>query len=103
VNRNFILAMLIGLLFVSCARPEPVVRLVPTPVAVPCPEPPVLTWPALPLDAVNEATPPGAVAQAYVASIYVLKGRLAQALALLNGYRETSPRTEIPAPKPVNR
>lgn len=89
------------LLTVACQRPEVVTRLVPTPVAVPCPEPPILDWPALPLDAVNENTPAGEVAKAYVASIRILKGRLAQALLLLNGYREQTPKTVI-LPPPAN-
>jgi len=90
MKRLMALAFLVG-----CHRP---VQVVPAPVAVPCPEPPVLTWPPLPVESIQPGTPGGAVAQAYLASLYILKARLAEALALLNGYRTATPPTTIPRP-----
>ncbi len=66
--------------------------------AVPCPEPPVLFWPDLPTAHITPATPDGEVAKAWAVSKVILEGRLAEALALLNGYRTASPRTVIPKP-----
>lgn len=69
---------------------------VQVPVAVPCPEPPPLLWPDLPTQHITPATPDGEVAKAWAATKVILEGRLAEALALLNGYRTTTPKTIIP-------
>lgn len=84
---------------VSCQKPETRIVTVQVPVAVPCPEPPLLLWPDLPTAHVTASTPDGEVAKAYVASLQVLKGRLAEALTLLNGYRTATPKTTVPGGK----
>lgn len=89
-------ALLLLCLLTACQKPETRVVTVQVPVAVPCPEPPILVWPDLPTSHVTQATPDGEVAKAYVATIWTLKGRLAEALSLLNGYRIKTPKTELP-------
>jgi len=90
-------AALCLLALTACYRP---VQVVTAPVAVPCPEPPALAWPPLPVDAIGPGTSASAVVQAYVVSLSILRGRLAEALALLNGYRTTTPTTQIPGGRP---
>lgn len=89
-------AALLLCLLAACKAPETRIVTVQVPVAVPCPEPPLLLWPDLPLSHITASTPDGEVAKAYVASIQILKGRLAETLALLNGYRTSTPKTTLP-------
>lgn len=71
------------LLLIGCHKP-----------LVTCPEPPVLTWPAL--VPVTLQTSDADTARAYVVNQRTLKAHLAEALELLNGYRASSPKTIIP-------
>lgn len=60
---------------------------VPRTVVIPCPEPPPVSMPDLPIYHLEADATPDQVAKAYAASIVILKGHLLQAHALLNGYR----------------
>lgn len=85
--------LLLVLLLVGCKRPDPGVERL---VMVPCPEPPVLLWPDLPTDHITATSSREEVALAYVQTKAILKGRLAEAYTLLNGYRAKTKKTEIP-------
>lgn len=85
--------------FTACQKPETHIVTVKVPVAAPCPDPPVLFWPDLPTSRITKDTPDGEVAKAYASTVWLLRGRLAEALALLNGYRTTTPKTTIPGGK----
>ena len=88
--------ILLLMLLAGCRGPSTGYRLAEVPVAAPCPDPPPLPWPRTPLQDLTAASTPSEVARAYAQAILILKGRLAQALALLNGYRSQTPLTEIP-------
>jgi hypothetical protein len=80
----------------GCRAPEVRTVEVKVPVAVPCPEPPILLWPVLPTDQITPETSDAEVAKAYAAERLYLRGLLAEAYAILNGYRFKSTRTVIP-------
>ena len=65
------------------------------PLAV-CPEPPPLYWPVLRTQSLTLQSTDAAVARAYAVDLHTLKGRLAEALTLLNGYRTKTPPTKTP-------
>lgn len=92
-------AALLLCLLVGCVKPETRIVTVQVPVAVPCPEPPLLLWPDFPIQHITASTPDGEVAKAWVASFLIAKGCMAQYLALLNGYRTSTPKTTIPGGK----
>ncbi len=87
MRRDLVVAVLLYLLIaLGCAK---------KPLAV-CPEPPPLLWPDLPTDHLTSASTPEEVVRAYAVTKSVLKGRLAEALTLLDGYRTKTPKTVIP-------
>ena len=94
----FLATLLMALIaaFTGCCKPEIRYVKVQVPIAIPAPEPPVLPWPDLPTQQLTPKSTDEAVVRAYVATIWVLRGRLAEAYAILNGYRTTSQPTPIP-------
>lgn len=81
-------------------RPQRVVyQRVEVPIPVPCPEPPYLAWPVLPIANVSAATPPAEVAKAYALSVQILQAHLWQAYRLLDGYRVKTSPAAPPLPK----
>jgi len=94
-GKALLFAWVIGLC-VACVRPQPL--------PVPCPEPPVLTWPADPVDALSPQSSDADVVRAFAASRLIYRARLEEALRLLDGYRTHSPRTFADAqPQKVQR
>lgn len=72
------------LLLAGCAHvPPPVV-----PVAAPCPPPPALALPYLPIRDLTPQDPPDVVLRAYAVTVERLKGALRERDALLAGYRQ---------------
>lgn len=81
-----IIALILMLILAGCATtPHAVTATLP--VAVPCPPPPVITRPALPLAQLTATSTPDAVMRAYVASVTLLQGYARQLERLLDGYR----------------
>lgn len=76
----------------GCSGPREVVRYEPmevlVPVAVPCPHPPPIERPVLPLARIDQASTPDQVMRAYVSSTYLLMGYAAQLEELLRAYRQ---------------
>jgi len=77
----------------SCQKPSVRYEI---PVSVPCPEPPVLIWPVLPAELINQESTDADVVRAHLASKVILEGRLAEALTILNGYRVKTLPTTVP-------
>jgi hypothetical protein len=95
------------LLATGCSAPRVVYQRVEVPIAVPCPEPPPLALPDLPIFHLNKPhipqDPTNAVAEreyqkafgefqaemakAYVSSLVITLGKLREAIAILDGYR----------------
>ena len=98
----FLMTALMALvaLLAGCVKPEVRYVTVKVPVAVPCPEPPVLFWPDLPTKRLTAESTEAAVVKAYVATLWLLQGRLAEAYTILNGYRATSQTTTVPKVAP---
>lgn len=80
----------------GCRPPEARYITVKVPVAVPAPEPPILPWPELPTQSITADSTEAAVVKAYVATLWLLQGRLAEAYTILNGYRTASQPTIVP-------
>lgn len=72
-----------GVLLACSCHPE----MVQVPVAVPCPPPPAVQRPHLPIAELKPASPANQVMRAYAASVEVLKGYALQLEKLLDGYR----------------
>ena len=98
--KPFLACLLILAGSLACKAPEIQYVTVKVPVAVPCPDPPVLFWPDLATKRLTKESTDGQVAQAYASDLWLVTGRLAEALAILNGYRTTSPKTSIPGARP---
>lgn len=85
------LALLVVLSLSGCAS-APVNAEIP--VAVPCPPPPAVARPALPIADLIAESPPDAVMRAYAATVQTLMGYARELELLLNGYRTGSGRDE---------
>lgn len=81
-------ALAIVLLAGGCAHRPPQTVTVQGPVAVPCPPPPIVNRPALPLSDLTPESGPDAVMRAYAASVAALMGYAAELERLLDGYRQ---------------
>lgn len=57
------------------------------PVAIPCPQPPVLTRPCLAIQDLHGAEQPGEVIKAYVLTVEQLRGYAVELETIINGYR----------------
>ena len=79
--------LLLALLTVGCCPPKVVLQRVEVPVAIPCPQPPYLAWPDLPIYHLDRYTSPAEQARAWADSTVILTSTLKQALRLLDGYR----------------
>lgn len=82
-----VVALAILALLAGCAAHQQAAR-IEIPIAAPCPVPPVIARPALPIAQLNEQSTPDQVARAYAATVEILMGYARQLETLLNGYRE---------------
>lgn len=98
--KSYLACLLVLAGSLACQKPEVRYVTVQVPVAAPCPEPPVLFWPDLATKRLTKDSTDSQVVKAYAFDLWLVSGRLAEALAILNGYRTTSPKTSIPGAKP---
>lgn len=87
--KRFLPAIL--LLCLGCAHAPQVVNV---PVAVPCPAPPAIARPHLPIASLRKDDPPAAVMRAYAATVEALSGYARELEAILQGYRHETTSTE---------
>ena len=84
-------ALFLLLLLVAGCAPQEIVRTetveVLVPVATPCPAPPGVRRPALPLAALDSTSAPADVMRAYVSSAWLLAGYAEELEILLDAYR----------------
>ena len=86
-----LLALLAAWLLTGCRTPAPLARTetveVFVPVVEPCPAPPVVARPALPLGALDSLSTPDEVLRAYASSAWLLAGYAQEIEMLLGAYR----------------
>lgn len=92
--RGTAVVLTLCVLLAGCAT---VPKSVEIPVAVPCPPPPEIVRPHLPILDLSPESPPDNVIRAFAASIEVLAGYAAELETILSGYRPASA-GPIPAP-----
>ena len=81
------LLLMVIVALAGCATAPAPLR-VDTPVALPCPPPPIAVRPALPISQITRDSPPASVLRAYVATVEVLMGYSLSLETLLSGYKE---------------
>jgi hypothetical protein len=86
--KRFLMPIL--LLCLGCAHAPVVVK---EPVAVPCPAPPAIARPHLPIASLRRDDPPAVVMKAYAASLEALSGYARELEAILQGYRHETTST----------
>ena len=86
---------------IGCRTPEVVYQRVEIPIPVPCPEPPVLLWPDVPVHRLTPSSTPRETVEAYAKSVILLENALWQALIVLDGYRDKTPKTAPKVRPPV--
>lgn len=96
--RALLILSLLALPF-GCKEPRIEYREVKVPIAVPCPEPPPLAWPDMPLYHMERYTTDGERAKAIMLSVEILQSTLWQSFRLLDGYRTSTPPATPPLPK----
>lgn len=82
--------LVLALLCAGCKEPRVIYQRVEVPIAVPCPEPPYLAWPDLPIDHMDRYQTPAEQAKAWVLSVEILRATLWQSIRLLDAYRVKS-------------
>jgi len=80
------MAVVLALSMFGCARPV-VVQEVRVPIPVPCPEPPAVVRPTLPIFKIPKDAPPSEVVRAYAVSFQLLIGYAESLETILDGYR----------------
>ena len=75
------------LVLVACRAPHVEIQRVDVPVVVPCPAPPPLQRPALPIASLPPRPTHDALVKALAASIAVLQGYARELEAVIDGYR----------------
>lgn len=97
--RTLLVLSLLALPFVGCKEPRVVYQRVEVPIAVPCPEPPPMAWPDLPIYHLERYKTAPEQAKAWALSVEVLQAMLWQSFRVLDGYRTTTPPATPPLPK----